>query len=398
MRASRTRRIEQPHDVRSFCATLAALCLSATLIPPAGPLEAQAPASTPSETRSQQSRRAAERLRALQSEAEALLTQERTLLGELRRLEVERQLQVERLRQFEGETGALEAELANVNQHLASLERTRVTEAPVLRSRIVELYKLGAGGYLRMLLGVDDIRDVGRAYRAVSALAALDRDRARAHQSTLSSLARARDELISRQKKMAELRAQAGTARAAADRALRSRATLVASIDTRRDLNAQLMGELEAARQKLQQTVATLGAPGASPLPIRPFQGALDWPVRGRVVARYTGSTGGAAGARNGIEIAAAEGTPIVAVHEGTVAYAAPFAGFGTLVILDHGDQAFSLYGYLDRVLVSRGAPVVRGQEIGTVGSPPSGSAGLYFELRIDGRAVDPLQWLKSRL
>ena len=79
------------------------------------------------------------------------------------------------------------------------------------------------------------------------------------------------------------------------------------------------------------------------------------------------------------------------------MAYAEPFTGFGNLVIIDHGGQAYSLYGYLDSVAVTRGARVARGQAVGEVGHTPAGKPGLYFELRIDGKAVDPVQWLKKR-
>jgi septal ring factor EnvC (AmiA/AmiB activator) len=87
----------------------------------------------------------------------------------------------------------------------------------------------------------------------------------------------------------------------------------------------------------------------------------------------------------------------VQAVHEGTVAFADPFAGFGNLVIVDHGAQTFTLYGDLLEIAVKRGGRVERGQLVGSVGAAPAGPAGLYFEVRIDGRAVDPLQWLRKR-
>jgi septal ring factor EnvC (AmiA/AmiB activator) len=86
-----------------------------------------------------------------------------------------------------------------------------------------------------------------------------------------------------------------------------------------------------------------------------------------------------------------------MAVHDGVVAFAGIFAGFGNLVILEHGSRAFSLYGDLLTITVKMGARVERGQTVGSVGPTPSGSDGLYFELRVDGQPVDPLQWLKKR-
>jgi septal ring factor EnvC (AmiA/AmiB activator) len=119
--------------------------------------------------------------------------------------------------------------------------------------------------------------------------------------------------------------------------------------------------------------------------------------VDGPIASRFGRTPSGRFGTsivRNGIEVAAAQGTNATAVHEGTVAFAAPFAGFGTLVIVDHGQSAFTLYGHLLDAAVSAGANVSRGASLGRVGLSPSGGAALYFELRIDGRPVDPLQWL----
>jgi septal ring factor EnvC (AmiA/AmiB activator) len=84
-------------------------------------------------------------------------------------------------------------------------------------------------------------------------------------------------------------------------------------------------------------------------------------------------------------------------VHEGRVAFADVFSGFGRLVIVDHGQGAFSLYGHLATIDVERGAHLDAGAVVGTSGRAPGGTPALYFELRVDGRPVDPLQWLKRR-
>ena len=116
---------------------------------------------------------------------------------------------------------------------------------------------------------------------------------------------------------------------------------------------------------------------------------------------RYTPNGGrtaaGPGTSSTGIEVRAADAGAVRAIHDGTIAFAGNFAGFGNLVILDHGSQAFSLYGDLLDIGVSKGSRVDRGQTLGSVGPLPSGGTGVYFELRIDGKPVDPLQWLKKR-
>ena len=204
---------------------------------------------------------------------------------------------------------------------------------------------------------------------------------------------------------MAALRQSATDARAAAARAAAERSRLVAEIDTRRDLTAQLAGELQSAQQRLQQTLGAIssGAPraeaDAAVLPIRPFRGALDWPVAGRVLTRFGGQPGRVStmSLQNGIQISVQEGSNVRAVHDGAVAFAGPFTGYGNLVIVDHGSNTYSLYGQLDAVNVSKGVRVDRGQAIGTTGRVLVGIPGMYFEMRVDGKAVDPLEWLKKR-
>ncbi len=341
-------------------------------------------------------RRATERLQALQREADRLAAEERTLIGDLRKLEIERQLRAEQLKQVDAEAAKVQAELDATAARMESLDAAERKEEPELRARLVEIYKLGQARYLRLLLSTPDLRRLGQSTRTVAVLAKLDRDRIASHVHTLSELKATRQTLVQRRGDLSALRAAAEKADVAARRAAQARSDLIRDIDRRRDLNAQLAGELQMAQQKLQATLRELanGAPAAetAALPLRPFRGDLEWPVNGVLKRRFGRGT-----AANGIEIAAAEGAQAVAVHDGVVAFAGTFAGFGNLVILDHGAQTFSLYGDLLEITAKKGARVEHGQPVGTVGPTSSGSDGLYFELRVDGQPVDPLQWLRKR-
>ena len=344
-------------------------------------------------------KRAADRIRALQREADELLARERTLLEELRKLEIDRQLKVEELAKVERDAAETEKRLATTAKRLATLRQTADQQRPDVEARLVQLYKIGSGGYWKLLLDVDDLRSMGRAYRTASAMTSLDKLRVLQHQQTLDALAAERTALQARQKELNGHRDQARRARAALDRAVASRNALVESIDQRRDLNAQLAGELQTAQQRLQSSVGQLPdglAAAAVGLPIRPFQGALPWPARGTLVRRF-GRQLGTNVVRNGMELAIDEGQPVRAVHEGSVAFAGPFTGYGNLVILDHGERSYSLYGHLDSVDVAIGHKVDVQSKLGASGRNPSGAPALYFELRIDGAAVDPLQWLKRQ-
>jgi septal ring factor EnvC (AmiA/AmiB activator) len=359
-------------------------------------LRSQAPDKAHTEALSQ---RAGDRLQALQKEADRLAAEERTLLGDLRKLEVDRQIKAEELRQLVADANEISSELAANRRRMDDLERQEAASRPELRARLVDIYKMGQGRYLRLLLSTSDIRQVGQASRILSVLAKMDADRVAARQRTLAELKRTRGALEQRGRRLNTLKADAERAQAALDRAAESRTALVRDIDTRRDLNAQLVGELQAAQQKLQAALKDIAANAApaegATLPLRPFRGDLDWPVTGTSV-RHPSRAAGASNA-NGIAIAAPEGSPVAVIHDGVVAFADTFGGFGNLVIVDHGAQSFSLYGDLLEMSVKKGARLERGQTVGTVGPAPAGPPELYFELRIDGQSVDPLQWLKKR-
>jgi septal ring factor EnvC (AmiA/AmiB activator) len=98
----------------------------------------------------------------------------------------------------------------------------------------------------------------------------------------------------------------------------------------------------------------------------------------------------------NGLKIEAAAGTPVRAVFQGTVLFAQWFKGYGNLIILDHGNRVFTLYGNLKQSSVAVGDRIATGQPIAGVGESEETTTGhLYFEVRHDNRPEDPQKWLR---
>ena len=220
-----------------------------------------------------------------------------------------------------------------------------------------------------------------------------------------SALQRERADLQARSARQIEVQRGMAAARDAATKAAASLDALVNDIDARRDLNARLVGELQAAQKRLQKAVADMAHDpkpdgGHVSLPLRAFKGELDWPASGRLLSRFGRQLNPrfhTSVASNGVLIGAAQGTPVRAVHEGTVAFAEPFPGFGNLVIVDHGNLAFTMYGHLADITAKAGSRLADGAEVGSVGTTIDGTPALYFEVRIDGKPVDPLQWLRKQ-
>ncbi|MEO5373837.1 MAG: LysM peptidoglycan-binding domain-containing M23 family metallopeptidase [Alphaproteobacteria bacterium] len=156
----------------------------------------------------------------------------------------------------------------------------------------------------------------------------------------------------------------------------------------------------------LSPAPASTPAPAASPprvatspdIPTPPARSgrAFQWPVAGKVVAKY-GSMGD--GLQNdGVNIAVPRGTPVRAADNGVVVYAGnELKGFGNLLLIKHADGWMTAYAHHETITVNRGDKVTRGQVVGTVGS--SGSAPfpqLHFEVRRGVKAVDPTPLMEN--
>lgn len=348
--------------------------------------------------------RARARLAVLTREAERLAGNERSVLQELRALEVarERHALEEAAAVAAGRVAAAEA--ADTAARIAALEAAAAARTPAVRARTRRLYQFGSLDAPRYWIRPEGLTDTARAWRLLAAVAARDR-------AALTEAAQERAELTrlheAQQQKMADakrLSATAASARTAAAQTASAKGALLTRLGRERELAERLVTELRDAETQLATMVA--GPMGTSPssegdpapaLPLGAFKGDLSWPAAGQVVAafgRARQSRFGTVLPRNGIEIAAAQASAVRAVHDGRVAFADQFAGYGRLVIVDHGRGAFSLYGHLGSLDVGRGAPVTRGTRLGSVGQTPAGADAVYFELRIDGKPVNPLEWL----
>jgi len=125
----------------------------------------------------------------------------------------------------------------------------------------------------------------------------------------------------------------------------------------------------------------------------RPKKGLFIWPVKGKVVNKFGANS---KSTYKGIEIAVPSGSKVAAAASGKVIYSGDaIRGYGNLVILEHSDGYFTVYGYNQRNLVTRDDFVGQGDKIALSGSPGKGqSARLHFEIRQGKSAVNPIFYL----
>jgi len=126
--------------------------------------------------------------------------------------------------------------------------------------------------------------------------------------------------------------------------------------------------------------------------------GALPWPIKGKILARYGSSRNLGKLTWQGILISASAGNDILASAPGQIVFADWLRGFGLLVIIDHGDQYMTLYGNNETLLKQVGDTVMTGDLIAQSGDKGvRRHAGLYFEVRHKGSPTNPLKWLSKK-
>jgi septal ring factor EnvC (AmiA/AmiB activator) len=298
----------------------------------------------------------------------------------------------------------------------------RTGQEEALSRRLQALYKLQAqGGVLPVLLSGDDPVAQAALLRHLATLATVDARLIREYRVVSEGLAERKDRLEARQRELGALRTEAEAGRAEADREAAKRLALLARVKDERAYHDRMVGELSEAARRLEAFIGELKerqrrmakiTPPAQPRTAPPggpvtgtgfaaFRGRLLWPVEGKVVGEYGAQIHPRFGTktfRNGIDIDGAQGTSIVAVYAGRVLYTGWFRGYGNLIIVDHGNEYYTLYAHAAEVKVKEGDDITQGQAIGTVGDTGSlQGPRLYFEVRHEGKPQDPAQWLRPR-
>jgi septal ring factor EnvC (AmiA/AmiB activator) len=334
---------------------------------------------------------------------------ERSILTELDRIDREVQSGKTELSQQQKLLGDAETSLRDVEKNHARISRDLTGLKQAYARRIRALYKMSRNGTAAAVL-TDAEGDAGKHIKYLALIAQRDREVMLNYRTSLDRLAMQETE-ISEKKAALQRRQQAiETKKADLQDRKRRKAMLLASVREEKELSEQTLHELEEASTSLwsmvrkdEQERKTRKAVKVFP-PVRQADvgtGRLPWPLEGAVLTRFGMQNHPQFKTkvfRRGIEIAAREGDPVHAVNDGQVAFADWYKGYGKLMIVDHGAGFYTLYGNLSRLDLNRGDQVRRGQVVGLAGDTGSlKGSKLYFEIRRNGEAQDPLQWLAKR-
>ncbi|WP_132142310.1 murein hydrolase activator EnvC family protein [Luteibacter rhizovicinus] len=300
-----------------------------------------------------------------------------------------------------------DAELASKRQDLEQLGQQRdglqaglAKQKGALDDLLRATYTLGRGSDLQLLLGDEDVAKISRALAYSRYFQENRVERIRSLLADLSKLQEVESAIVAeqealkstlaeREKRARDLESQRGKqqkAVAEADSKYKDQAQRIAALKQ----NEEAMNSLVAKLQKIIDEAPKATAPSApkgvpANAPTANLRGNLPWPASGPVHAFGAG-----------VLIGAPRGGEVHAVSRGRVVFANFLRGYGMMLIVNHGNGWMSLYGNNETLLHNVGDMVEAGESVGTAALPAGANGGVYFELRQNGKPVDPRTWLSQ--
>ncbi|TAM11839.1 MAG: hypothetical protein EPN72_07910 [Nevskiaceae bacterium] len=332
------------------------------------------------------------------------------------------------LAQIQAQRAAVEAKLKDIEAQTAALQQQIDQQRQALATQLRAEYRLGANDPLQALLSGTDPGTVGRLF---ADYAYMHRERAaalatlRSRQAALAALESQQD---AERERLVAMQHEQEAALAELQQSKQQRAAAVAAMKAKIDRKGEELDSLRAAekhmqdllaqaqqqaaerraqeraeRQARQQSRQAGAGPRTPPAAVAGPQGAfatlrgrLLRPVAGPLLARFGASRAGGPLTWKGTWIGAPRGAAVRASARGRVVHVGWVSSYGLIVLVDHGHGYFTLYGHVDRATVRVGDNVAAGQAIATAGDTGGyDRTGVYFEIRHDGRPLDPGVWFK---
>ncbi|UCE89874.1 MAG: peptidoglycan DD-metalloendopeptidase family protein [Pseudomonadota bacterium] len=354
--------------------------------------------------KAQELERLRERIEELRGDLDSMRGKQGEARNELRSTETRIGALIKSLRVLERKLAARQARLAELRgeqrRHRSELSEQR----ELLVQQVQAAYAIGRQEYMKLVLNQEDPAVVGRVFAYYDYFNRARSARIEQALGTLTRLGELERDIEVENAKLRELSKRQQRARVALESSRRARELAVSRLTSAiHNKGEELTRMLESERQlgkllnAIQEVMPDIPEQPGKQMVFARQKGKLTWPTKGKVRALYGKRRAEGNVKWNGIIISAGEGTDVHAVSHGRVAYADWLRGYGLLLIVDHGDGYMSLYGHNQSLYKETGDWVEAGELVASVGaSGGQRSAGLYFEIRHNGRPTNPLKWCRK--
>lgn len=342
-----------------------------------------------------------ERIQTIENRLDRSRAEESRLSRSLREVETRLSQTRRELAATQARLGRQQSRLQELQDKQARLDRELGRHSEGLEQYLRTAFMLGRQESIKLVLNQEDPQRLGRTLTYYRYLA---RDRAEAitqARQALEALAAVERDIRTQLASLEATREQRAGQQQALERQQAERSGLLARLREEIQTDQGRLARMEQDEQRLQQLLEDLRRALADvqeldrhQRPFKTLRSELPWPVAGRLTNRF-GQAREQQGLRwRGVFIASEAAQPVRAIARGRVAYADWLRGFGLLIIVDHGDGYMSLYGHNQALFREPGDWVEDGEVLARVGDTGGAlETGLYFELRHEGKPIDPLKW-----
>lgn len=333
------------------------------------------------------------------------------------------------LEQKAADLGKMDRELRGVESSLSKTGREilRVTDEAnrkkqEIDKRLTSLYKAGEIGGLRMFFSSESFPQMAENMRYMRSILENDKKIFTEYNLKIEELRKLKVVLEGDAAKKERIKDSIASKKREIEQDKNTKAAYLQKVRQDRKSYEVSLKELQANASRLQSMLERLdklsrkkhlsrtekpgkkykALPELPPVPDRGFasqKGRMSMPVRGEIIETYGKHKHPEFNSftfSKGLSISAAVGTEIKTVYEGTVIFADYFKGFGNMVIVDHGGGYFTLYAHAAKILKKVGVEVAKNDVVATVGDADSSKGPiLYFEIRHQGKPLDPAAWVR---
>ena len=357
--------------------------------------------------------------------------EEKTLLGELEKIETELQVQKKQLITLEIESEKQEFLLADKQAYLRQVLTEKRAHQVHVKNRLAAYYRMGSVGLMNVLFSSESLPKFLDFKEYFSIMVQHDHTIIQEYLAQLKESNRAREEHAREKLRLMKMTDELGEKEKQLNQFHQEKNILLKQVNTEQHLYEQAVQEIEEAAADLAATLQRLQtaaqakpvAPQPKPATTQSYgvietekkklpkktvvqeefigqKGLLDPPVSGTVIALFDQKIKGkfeSSTISTGIDIRVNKGMEIKAVYDGKIIHSGYLRGYGNLMIIDHGQQYFSLLSRAADFYSKEGTKVVKGEIIGMTGDgDPLYGEGLHFEIRKGSKPEDPLLWLKK--
>jgi len=311
--------------------------------------------------------------------------------------------------QLSGKIERLQGELASGKKQLLQLNRNRIElqgkrreQQKTIGEYVNSAYRLGQQSQVKLLLNQQDPAELARTLKYYDYFIDARADKIDAYLETIGELDRLEPRIEAKtntikasQKSLQQRHQQLLSKQQDRQRTLAKLNSSIHSKDEQLKNKTRDQQRLETLLKQVTEAIANLEIPGGDQ-PFAQRRGKMSWPTRGPITNAF-GSDKAAGKLRwDGVRIKAALGSEVEAIHHGRVVFSDYLRGHGLLMIVDHGKGYMSLYAHNQMLLKELGDWVSSGDTIAKVGDTGGQiHAGLYFEVRHQGKPTNPARWCK---